>query len=387
MYQKIVRNAVMESRQLFPLGKAYDEAFCNREEETDQLVGNIKSCKHTLIIAPRRYGKSSLVEKAIEKIKRPSAKVNFHLCTSEEEVADMMFDAVIKLIGSAVGKVERLITSIKAYLVNLEPLLSFGNDIATLKLMPKQKLNYSVMIFEALMLLEKLLLEKNKRAVLFLDEFQEIDQICKNSGIEGAFRTAAQEMKCLSLIFSGSVRSLLLSMFEDENRPLYKLCQKIKLDRIAALDYEKHIQKIALNTWSKKLDKAVFDEIMILSNRHPYYVNYLCDSIWEMCKKIPDLKDIKQAWGKVVGEEWSDALKELSDLPIGQKRILKHIANSDDVLNIQSQENCRKLSMAASSIATAVNALKEKDYIEQDINGSYKIINPLLLTVLQGAID
>ncbi len=377
----------MKRRQLFPLGKAYGEAFCNREEETTRLVGNIQSCKHTLIIAPRRYGKSSLAEKAIERSKTPSVKINFHLCTSEEEVSQLVLDSVIKLIGKSIGNIEKLMSSIKKYITNLEPLLSFGGEHASLKLVPKTQPNHSIIICEALLLLEKLLVEKNKKAVIFLDEFQEIDCISKQKrGIEGAFRTAAQEMQCLSLIFSGSVRSLLLSMFEDENRPLYKLCRKIKLDRIAAYDYEKHIQKIAVDTWGSSLDEAAFNKIMRLSNRHPYYVNYLCDIVWETCNKLPEVIDIESAWASVVIEEWSDALKELSDLPIGQRRLLKYIANNT-TKSIQSQETCATISMPASSISTAVHVLIEKDYVEQNKEGHYNVINPLLLAVLKGAED
>lgn len=376
----------MDFRQLFPLGKAYGKAFCNREEETTRLVGNIQSCKHTLLIAPRRYGKSSLAERAIAKSKIPFIKVNFHLCTSEEEIAQLVLNSVIKLTGIAIGPIEKLMASVKKCLSNLEPSLSFGSDIASLKLTPKRHANYSVIISEALMLVESLLREKKKRAVLFLDEFQEIDHISKHRGAEGAFRTAAQEMQRLSIIFSGSIRSLLLSMFEDENRPLYKLCRKIKLSRISANDYEKHIQKIAMDTWHSKLDKEVFAKIMELANRHPYYVNYLCDGVWEICKKSPRIVDVEKAWNMVVLEEWSDALKELSDLPLGQRRLLKYIANYD-AKNIQSQETSAQLSMAVSSIATSLNSLIEKDYIEKDVDVGYRVINPLLLAVLKGAED
>jgi hypothetical protein len=376
----------MKQRQLFPLGKAYGEAFCNREAETERLIGNIQHGKHTLIIAPRRYGKSSLAEKAIEKSGYPSVKMNFHLCTSEEEVSQLVIDSVIKLIGKSIGNIEKLISSIKKYVSNLEPLLSFGDEHASLKLVPKVHVNHSMIISEALLLLEKLLIEKNKKAVIFLDEFQELDRISKQRGIEGAFRTAAQEMQGLSLIFSGSIRSLLLSMFEDENRPLYKLCRKIKLDRIDANDYEKHIQNIAIDTWGSRLLQEVFCKIMELTHRHPYYVNYLCDSIWEECHNLPTVKDVERAWQNVVIEEWSDALRELSDLPLGQRRLLKHIANSD-TKNLQSQETCTTLSMPPSSIATALHVLVEKDYAEQNKEGHYCVINPLLLAVLQGASD
>lgn len=373
----------MKKRELFPLGKAYGDSFCNRQEETKKLLGNIKSGKHTLIIAPRRYGKSSLAEKAIEQSKLPCEKINFHLCTSEEDVSNMVLDSVIKLIGKSIGQIEKLMTSIKKYIKNLEPLISFGGKHAALQLIPKNNPNYSLIISESLLLLEKLLREKNKKAIIFLDEFQEIVKINKERGLEGAFRTAAQEMKNVSLIFSGSIRSLLVSMFEDENRPLYKLCRKIKLDRITESDYEKHIQKIAIDTWGHPLEKNVFRKIMELSNRHSYYVNYLCDMIWASCDRLPKLINIQNAWSEVIVEEWSDALKELSDLPIGQRRLLKYIANHD-VKTLQSQESSLHLSMPPSSIATASSALIEKDYIEQDENGYYQIINPLLLAVLQG---
>ncbi len=371
-------------RELFPLGKAYGKAFCNREKEITQLVGNVQHGKHTLIIAPRRYGKSSLVERVCEKAKLPAIRINFHLCTTEAEVTELVINSVIKLIGEAIGRVDKLMVSIKKYLSTLEPMLSFGNKIVTLKLIPKENVNYAATICEALLLLEKLLKEKKKKAILFFDEFQEINDISSHKGIEGGFRTALQETQHLSVIFSGSIRSLLLSIFEDENRPLYKLCRKIKLDRISATDYEKHIQKIALATWKAPLDPEVFEEIMALSNRHPYYVNYLCDTIWEQCKQLPKLNEVNQAWRLVVTEEWSDALKELSDLPLGQRRLLKYIANQD-AKNIQSQEVSKQLSMPPSSIATAANVLREKDYIDQTQDGTFLIINPLLLAVLRGA--
>ena len=376
----------MEFRQLFPLGKAYGDAFCNRETETAALAGHLKNGKHTLLVAPRRYGKSSLAERAIEQTKLPYVKVNFHLCTSEAEIATIILDSVIKLIGTSIGTVEKLMRSIKKYLSNLEPLLSFGGDVASLKLVPKQDTNYAVVISESLLLLEKLLQEKGKRAVIFFDEFQEISHVSQNMGVEGAIRTAAQEMQCLSIIFSGSVRSLLLSMFEDEARPLYKLCRKIKLERISAGDYEKHIQKIAIDTWGAPLEQPVFDRLMTLSNRHPYYVNYLCDAVWEVTRVSPDIDAVEKAWKQVVAEEWSDAVKELADLPLGQRRLLKFIANIESK-NIMSRESSAQLFMPISSISTAIKSMIDKDYVERHGNGSYEIINPLLLAVLRGVDD
>lgn len=90
---------------------------------------------------------------------------------------------------------------------------------------------------------------------------------------------------------------------------------------------------------------------------------------------LPTVSDIGGAWASVVIEEWSDALRELSDLPIGQRRLLKYIANNN-TKSLQSQETCSIISMPSSSISSAVHVLVEKDYVEQDKAGHYNVINP-----------
>ena len=69
----------MNFRHMFPLGLAYGDAFCNRVNETKKLVGNIESGKHTFLVAPRRYGKSSLCEHAFEQLNFSWSTIDFHL--------------------------------------------------------------------------------------------------------------------------------------------------------------------------------------------------------------------------------------------------------------------------------------------------------------------
>lgn len=372
----------MNNRKYFPLGKAYGEAFCNRVQETTWLVDNLLAIKHSLLIAPRRYGKSSLVERAIVQAKLPHVTANFHLCTTEQEVSDLITDSVAKAIGNILGPLEKMISSIKKYVTNLSPQLSIGSDTMRLQLSPKNQVNRSIVIFESLLLLDKLLHEKNKYAVLFFDEFQEIARIPHASNIEGAIRTAAQEMQNVTIIFSGSIRSLLLSMFDEENKPLYKLCRKLKLIRISVADYEKHLNKAAQRTWKKPFSEEAFMEIMNVTHRHPYYVNYLCDTLWQINKKLPTKANVISAWQQVVEEEWSDTLKEISLLSLAQRKVLKYIANQK-AKNLTSHENSQALMVPPSTVTSALESLIERDYIEKDADGSYEIINPLLLIALR----
>lgn len=54
-----------------------DNDFTDREEETRKLVSNFLSQTNTAIISPRRWGKSSLVNKAIESVAKSDNSILF----------------------------------------------------------------------------------------------------------------------------------------------------------------------------------------------------------------------------------------------------------------------------------------------------------------------
>lgn len=366
----------MHTRNYFPLGKAHDAAFCNRKIETQWLIDNIKAGKHSLLMAPRRFGKSSLAEHAVTKSALPMMSLNFNTCSDEHDIEKLIRHGVSELIGRALGSTEKVMNHFKNYMGNLIPKMRLGPEYARLELSLKQSTSPAASIEDALHLLEHLLAIKKQSAVFLLDEFQVIGQIAKGSGVEAAIRNAAQETKQLALIFSGSNRHLLQTMFEDESRPLYKLCRKLRLERIDEPHYLTHINKAAHATWGKAISTESFAQIMQLSERHPYYVNYLCDVIWSNHSSLPTVANVATAWQKVLEEEYSDINLELAALSLGQKKILKYIAQSSGE-NLLATATVKKTNMAASSIAGAIAVLLEKDVIER-LGDRYQIINPLL---------
>ena len=111
----------MNARDYFPLGKAHGDAFCNRTIETKWLVDNIQACKHSLLIAPRRFGKSSLAEKAIEVCGFPVVCLNFNTCSDEQDVDALIRQGVCHLIGKAIGPIEKSLEIIKNFVRHLTP--------------------------------------------------------------------------------------------------------------------------------------------------------------------------------------------------------------------------------------------------------------------------
>ncbi len=366
----------MRTRDYFPLGIATGNAFCNRTDDIKLLVDNIKNGKHTLLIATRRYGKSSLALKAIHLAKLPHTEADFYMASHEKAIEAYILNSTVELIGRALGPLEKLVSSIKKYIKNLTPKINIGTNHFNLELQSDTTIDPASNVKEALLLLENLLAEKGKQAVFLMDEFQNVGMIAQGKGIEAAIRHVAQKTKYLTIIFSGSNRHLLQTMFEDENRPLYKLCWKMTLSRIAAAHYERYIQTVAKTTWKKLLPEDVFSAIMILSARHPYYVNKLCDRIWTFFEKMPTLNDVETAWLDVLQEEKSDAVKEISLLSSGQKNVLLHIAKHTSP-QLTSKESLMAMEMTGSSVMTALHGLEEKDIIERHEN-NYQIVNPVV---------
>lgn len=367
----------MRAREYFPLGIATGVAFCNRKNETDILIENIKNGKHTLLIATRRYGKSSLAFHAINLSKLPYIETDFYMASSEKIIESYILNGIVDLIGKALGPVEKLVTSIKKYLKNLKPKLDIGANYFKLELTSNTETDPATNVKEGLLLLEKLLEEKKKHAVFLFDEFQNVGVIAQGKGIEAAIRHVAQKTRYLTFIFSGSNRKLLKSMFEDETRPLYKLCWKLALKRISVEHYRNHIQIAAKKAWEQELNDTSLNEIILLSERHPFYINKLCDRLWTYYeKKPPTTLEIEKTWNEILEEEKSDAIKEISLLSMGQKKVALQIA-INPTTQLTSKQSMLDLQMTSSSVIAALEGLEEKDVIEKEEN-QYQIINPVV---------
>jgi len=365
----------MRARDYFPLGIASGSAFCNRKDETNLLVKNIQNGKHTLLIGTRRYGKSSLAFQAIKLSGLPYIETDFYMASNEKIIESYILNAITKLMGEALGPIGKLTNSIKRYVTHLKPKINIGMEPLKLELTTESEIDPATNVKEGLLLLEKLLEEKKKHAIFLMDEFQNVGIIAQGKGIEAAIRHVAQKTKYLTFIFSGSNRKLLKTMFEDDTRPLYKLCWKLSVKRISAEHYYNHLQKAAKQTWQKELSNPIIDKILLFSERHPYYLNKICDQLWTYYEKIPSASEVETTWNKLLEEEKSDAIKEISLLSLGQKNVLLQIAKS--ATQLTSKQNMLDLQMTSSSIITALEGLEEKDVIEKE-GDQYQIINPIV---------
>ncbi len=364
----------------FPTSLVTGKAFCNRKKELKRIHYNLEKHIPTLLISPRRYGKTSLALQAFETIKKPYCHVDLYKALSEEDITRYILNGIGKLLGKLENTPQKLMKVAADFFSGIQ--LKFTHEKFGLAVeLSKPSSNSADLILDALEKLDTFILRRKKQAILFLDEFQVLAEVVKNNSIEAAIREAAQKAKALHYVFSGSHRHLIESMFNDKNKPFYNLCDQMTLKRIEEEHYVKYINHAAKLTWGEHLSTKSLEAIFNIAKYHPYYTNKLCSLAWQS-EKPPSEKTIQQYWQEYVDENKSRVEQELNLLSLNQRKTLIYLAQDEKVQEPSSKTYILKWSMPSTSIHRAITTLTEKDYVFIDEKNYYKILDPLYQAVL-----
>lgn len=376
---KIKEILVTTSEKLFPSGIAVGEAFCNRQIERQTLKENILGNEHTVLIAPRRYGKTSLALKVIEENKFSHCTIDFLLAANHQFVKNAILDGVSNILSQILPKHKQVKQTILKLFSSLNPKLilsAFGQRVEFSSLLPPKK-----SIVDALIHLDEVAGSVNERAVILMDEFQQIGMLKDNKSLEASIRHVVERSKHIVYLFSGSDRHLLGQMFSERSRPLYHLCDLLRLGRIHSKEYIDFIQKAAKRKWNKLLHDEVVNEIIDCTECHAYYVNILCKKIWKS-KSMPSANEIKEIWRSYIVEQHPWIVHDLAELSVNQKLVLAGVAY-EPPSEPQGQKFSQLIGLTPSNVKRALEVLLCKDFIYRDENSIYRILDPAILTYLK----
>lgn len=361
---------------VFHRGVALGDAFCNRTEELARLADNIQRALPTVLISPRRYGKTSLALQAIAFSKLPYAHIDLFLKQDAESVMTEFLNGISSLISKIMKPTERAIRNLESLLKNLSVSIRMGQFGFEFTLSPRT-MDSQKNLKSLLIGVDELLVKNKKRAVIFIDEIQAISGSPMCDEVESSLRFIAQQTKNIGFIFSGSSRHLLSQMFDDRSRPLYKLCHKIMLRRISAEHYKNFINKFSKMVWKKPLSDEVFQEIVSCAKLHPYYMNILCGYLFES-KTIPTAQEITYCWEKICREEQGSIARDIEFLTSKQKQLLSEIAKMPGLTAPAGKEFSHKVNLSTKGILGAIQILLRHDLIEKLETHEIRVVDPVL---------
>ena len=367
----------MVLEKIFPAGIATGASFCNRTAEREQLMECLKNNEHIVLISPRRYGKTSLISQVIFDTAIPAVSIDFLLAPDAEYIKEAILKGVAELCSILLSKVASLKERIFAVLADFNPKLTLSAMGQKLEL-SSRSISPST-ITEALLALETAAKEAKAHIVFVMDEFQQIATLHDNHTIEASIRHAVERSRYVTYFFSGSNRHLLEQMFNDKTRPLYHLCDLIKLERISGCELGKFIGASATKRWSGGLTNEAIEAIIYLTRCHTFYINSLCRLLWKK-KSVPTAAEVKAFWHDYVyKQQW--IVNDLAGLTPNQRKIVAALAQKP-VAEIYGPYIRKETGLVPSSIGKTVKSLEKMDMIYKDADGKYKVLDPATLYFL-----
>ncbi len=369
-------------KQYFPLVIATGSQFCNRKKERDLLLMRIKNNTHTWISAPRRFGKSSLACQVFEDGKKLKSlnlhheRIDLNVCINEKEVEGQIVKACEKLIGAIAPKTG-VLNAIKGIFSRFQPELVTGTDGVVKIRLKSLSDNYEDVrenIIEVLISLDEIATKRKAKAVVLFDEFQQLSILEEGVSIEAAIRHSMELSKSLTYLFSGSNRHILAAMFNQEDRPFFRQLIKMDLGRINDADYTAFINKAAKKRWKKALSKDTLKRIVILTERHPYYVNYLCNLLWQESSP-PSIKKVESQWNDIIEQMTSWYQSSTQKLTKNQQAFLRALS-VQPTNQPQSHEFGERSGIKVASISRTIDSLAHEDLIYKDEEGFIRVIDP-----------
>lgn len=367
---------MVDAAGYFPEGLAKGEAFINRDDERKFLIGRIKAVKHTVLIAPRRYGKTSLVVKVSEELKLPYCMIDFLTAYNEEYVRDQIVSKVSRLVLELLPKMNKAKEKLLGIFKKMKPEIAIGAFGQKLSLsFSNQPLQD---ITDLLLKLDETAKAFNKKVVVFMDEFQQVSQLNQYNAIEASIRHAVERSENIAYVFSGSNRNLLKQMFGDHGRPLYRLCQIINIERMHKKAYQEHLQMLAKMKWKKILSEEILEKIFNYTELHPFYMNVLCQLLWDK-KTIFSTEDVDAVWQNYVKTQRHVISHDIGSLSANQRKIMLAIAQAQSpVKEIQASQFTTPLKISASSAQQALKVLVSNDLVYKNENGEYAVLDPAM---------
>jgi hypothetical protein len=347
----------------FVFGKiAKNENFTDREKETDRLVANFDSLINTIIISPRRWGKSSLVEKAASIACANSkslriCRIDLFSVRNEEQFYELLAMAVLK---SASAKWQESVDAAKRFLVRIVPKIVLNADITN-----EFSLNFDWKELrkdprEVLDLAEKVSSEKGFRMVVCIDEFQNIAGFDDPLFFQKRLRSHWQEHQNVSYCLYGSKRHMMPDVFTNPSMPFYKFGDLIFLEKIDTPSWIEFISDRFTAT-GKTISKNLAEMIVKLTDNHPYYVQQLSQQVWLRTESECHEAIVEQAHRSLV-EQLSLLFATITEtLSNSQIRFLKALVAGETALS--SAEVIEKYHLASSANVTR----SRKSLIDKEI--------------------
>ncbi len=333
-----------------------DEFFTDRITELKYIEQKLDSENHVILISPRRFGKSSLVMKAVTKTDRPYIMLNLQKVVSTNDLAANLLREIFKIYKWE--KIKHAFTHMR-----IVPTISTNPMTDGVEVSFQPSTIGVVALEDAMEVIEKVS-TADKRLIVIFDEFQEIMSIDK--GLDKQLRAIMQLQHNVNYILLGSKESMMTEIFERKKSPFYHFGTLMRLKKIPFDDFHEYISKRLKPVIANDCDN-VASEILAITECHPYYTQQLASQVWELAKyeKVKE-NIVKAAVERLINIHDLD----FERLWIGFSKMDRKLLQ----LLCKEHKNFSSQQIPASTLYSAASRLTKKGYLIKD--ETYDIEDP-----------
>jgi hypothetical protein len=357
-------------KQPFRFGQvAWGDFFINREKEKLRLSRNFSAGVNTIVISPRRYGKSSLIRQIAKEYTEQNSQIRFCFLDlfnvqSENDFYRLYAKAVISSVSS---KTEEAIQTVKDVFKTLIPQISLSADPVSeielsfhtneLKRSPEEIIN----------LAETVALKKGIKIVVCLDEFQNICHYENPLAFQKKLRANWQLHSHATYCLYGSRQSMMTELFTSRKMPFYHFGDLFYLERIEKEPLVHFVTDRFAKT-GKSISPELAEKIVDNMERHPHYVQHLAHIVWQTAQEQATEEDVTASLDILIYSYVPLFQRVYEDLSRVQIAYLKALCDgiTDHFSNREIIEQYQFGSSA--NLLKAVEALDKKEIIDKMVS-------------------
>lgn len=359
---KILKNPFIVS------GYVAADYFCDREVETEELTQALVNGRNTVIVSPRRMGKTGLIEHCFhqERIAREyyTFFVDIYATGSLKELVFMLgkhiFDTLKpkgrKFAEGFFAAIASLRPAFKLDAITGDPVFDIG--IGEIR-RPEVSLEELFAYLEA----------ADKPCLVAIDEFQQIARYPEKN-VEAVLRTHIQKCTNTTFVFAGSQRHMMQNIFFSASRPFYQSASFMNLGPIAEEAYRRFVQR-HFRQAGKEISGECIERIYTLFEGHTWYMQSMLNRLYEQTAKGEGatLEEADIVLHQTVNAQQAMYQNMVAMLSERQKELLFAIGKEGRAREITSVDFVTRHGLySSSSVQSAARQLLEKEFITKEEN-------------------
>jgi uncharacterized protein len=358
---------------------ALDEAFTDRAAEIRELEADIRNGQDVVLFAPRRYGKSSLVWRVAQRLVKRRvlvAQVDLMTTPTKERLAEKLAATIYEDVASPLFRAKERLRVFQN--LRIKPTVIVNPEDSSLSFTfeaGRAPEDLDETLERLLELPGQLGADRDRQAVLILDEFQEIADIDRD--LPKLMRAVFQRQPEVAHLYLGSKRHMMRRIFSDENEPFWRSAKPMELGVIATEQFAGYIADRFEATGRRSRPEAV-DRLLAITRGHPYATQELAYFVWQLTRprRAADVGLVEEALAAVLRSEHAHFSLVWSRASSAQRTLLQALARQPG--HPLSAAYRRRFMLAGpSTVQKALEALEREELVARD-GGFAEISEPFL---------